>query len=237
MNSKFTEVYVTSDYDQFKYLKGNRSINPLNINKLKQSIGVRQLATPIIVNENMQIIDGQHRFNVCKSEKLPVYFIKLNGYGREECELLNTTGQNWTLNDYLSGFVSMGYENYIIFQNFINQHNFSIETGIAFFYFYKSGSHNLAFKLGNLTPKDLEKTYLFSEQYYDFEEVEPFKKVLFITALLRMFQHPKYNHEQMVQKLKYQGYKIQTRSYVIEYLDMLTDVYNYKTRGKRVVFN
>ena len=55
-------VYLTSDLTKFKQITGNRPHNPQHVKRLTSSIkryGVLQ--NPIIVNENMVVVDGQHR--------------------------------------------------------------------------------------------------------------------------------------------------------------------------------
>ena len=57
-NNKIRE---TNDYEIFKILKGNRDINQNHVNKLVQSITEKDLRIPIVVDNNMYVMDGQHR--------------------------------------------------------------------------------------------------------------------------------------------------------------------------------
>ena len=59
-------VHTTTDYFLFKPINGNRNINRLHLSRLKKSIEENYLFTVIIVNENYEIIDGQHRFECIK---------------------------------------------------------------------------------------------------------------------------------------------------------------------------
>ena len=66
-------TYETKNYDQFKTLEGNRSIDQKNVNNIEQNMrehGV--LPTVIIVNEKMEVIDGQHRIEALKRLHEPV---------------------------------------------------------------------------------------------------------------------------------------------------------------------
>ena len=82
------QVNQTTDYSKFKTLKGNRSVNKLHVKRLQKSFKQSYLLSPIIVNQNYEIIDGQHRFNAAKAENLPVNFILCNDYGLNEDILL-----------------------------------------------------------------------------------------------------------------------------------------------------
>lgn len=74
------QVNQTNDYNLFKSLKGNRNVNKLHVQRLKESFKGDYLMSPIIVNQNYEIIDGQHRFNAAKDLSLPVNFIICNDY-------------------------------------------------------------------------------------------------------------------------------------------------------------
>jgi ParB-like chromosome segregation protein Spo0J len=66
----------TTDYKLFKINKLNRIVQTGHIEKLKKSIEkVGYLKyNPIIVNEDMEIIDGQHRYFACVKLNLPIYY-------------------------------------------------------------------------------------------------------------------------------------------------------------------
>ena len=56
------KVYKTTDLSIFKSIDGNRVPNLQHIKRLAQSINVYGMkCNPILVNEQMEVIDGQHR--------------------------------------------------------------------------------------------------------------------------------------------------------------------------------
>ncbi len=65
-------IKVTKNYEQFSYVKGNRSIDPLHLDKLSKAMAKEYVPVPIIVNSNFEILDGQHRFEAVKKLKKPV---------------------------------------------------------------------------------------------------------------------------------------------------------------------
>ena len=89
------QVNSTNDYSKFKTLQGNRNVNSLHIRRLKESFKEKYLLSPIVVNQNYEIIDGQHRFEAAKELNLPVNFIICNDYSLKEVQLLNTNMKNW----------------------------------------------------------------------------------------------------------------------------------------------
>ena len=72
---KQDQIYTTSDYQEFIFFDGNAS--KCNVSKIIDSIKKYGLINPIVVNQNKEIIDGQHRFESCKALKLPIeHFVK-----------------------------------------------------------------------------------------------------------------------------------------------------------------
>ena len=74
------KVKVTDEYNIFTFAEGNRAINPAQVKNLIKSIeNIGLIPTPIVVNEKMQILDGQHRVEACRQLKMPVYYIVVPG--------------------------------------------------------------------------------------------------------------------------------------------------------------
>ena len=55
------QVCETTNYSMFSYMVGNREVVHKHVLNLAKSIKVKDLEIPIIVNEMMQVCDGQHR--------------------------------------------------------------------------------------------------------------------------------------------------------------------------------
>ena len=60
------QVFEETNYDAFAKLPDNRDLSPGRLNKLIASISERYILNPIIVNEKMEIIDGQGRLNALR---------------------------------------------------------------------------------------------------------------------------------------------------------------------------
>jgi hypothetical protein len=111
------EIYVTEDYSLFKRLQGNRDVDIKRIQKIKKSINeVGYITSPILVNENYEIVDGQGRFEALKDLGMPIEYIVQPGIGIKECVSMNVYQTNWTQYDYIKTFAEKGYTSYIYFQ-------------------------------------------------------------------------------------------------------------------------
>lgn len=96
------KIYTTMDYDLFKKLKGNRTVEQKRIVKIIHSLeAIGWMPSVVIVNEKFEVIDGQGRLESLKALKLPVEFIISKGATIEECTVMNINSSNWTLTDYV----------------------------------------------------------------------------------------------------------------------------------------
>lgn len=126
---KNSDVKETRNYDQFTIGDFNRGIKPGNLKKLDKSVQrVGWLKHPIMVNENMEIIDGQHRFVYAKEHNLPVYYIVIGGLGKEDCVTMNNIRMAWNLADYINFYAKQGIDNYVILKNIIEKYTFASPT-------------------------------------------------------------------------------------------------------------
>lgn len=106
-------VYTTRDYSIFKRLTGNRDIPESRIGKIVASIQeIGWVHNPIVVNENMEVIDGQGRLTALQRLKMPVEYIIAPGASTRECVYMNMNMVNWKLPDFVKSYAEQGNENY-----------------------------------------------------------------------------------------------------------------------------
>lgn len=128
-------VYVTKDYSIFKRLAGNRDIPESRISKIVESIQtIGWVHNPIIVNENMEVIDGQGRLTALQRLKMPVEYIIAEGAGNKECIYMNMNMVNWALPDFIKSYAEQGNENYqrllSLIENYANGNLNIISTAV-----------------------------------------------------------------------------------------------------------
>ena len=116
------EIKSTKNYEMFKKLEGNRATTVARVNKIKKSImTVGYITSPILVNENMEIIDGQGRFEALKELRLPIEYIIQNGLNIKECIAMNIYQTNWKVIDYIKSYAAKGNPNYVKLVNLMNE--------------------------------------------------------------------------------------------------------------------
>lgn len=106
-------VYSTRDYSKFKRLIGNRDIPESRISKIIDSIQkIGWVHNPIVVNEKMEVVDGQGRLTALQRLKMPVEYIIAPGASTKECVYMNMNMVNWKLPDFIKSYAEQGNENY-----------------------------------------------------------------------------------------------------------------------------
>jgi hypothetical protein len=226
-------VYKTNDYKAFKFIAGNRVPNRDHLRRLTESMEQKQLVVPIIVNEHMQIVDGQTRYLACKSLKKPVYFIVNAGYRLPEVHRLNTTLKAWTANDFMMGYISLGKTEYKIYRAFKEKHGLGHQETLTLLMGrrgYTWGTFK-NFRDGNLKIRHMKEA---EEALKKISMIEPYypgyKRRSFIYAMIALFKIPEYKHEELIEKLKLQEERLFDCATTTQYRDLLHKIYNYKRR-------
>lgn len=112
MREKVNVIYSESDYGRFKFLDGNRDAK--SVQKILDSIdNVGYVSCPILVNERMEIVDGQNRFYALQDLCLPIEYYIVDGVGIEEARSMNVGRSNWSTMDYIKSYMADGNVNYI----------------------------------------------------------------------------------------------------------------------------
>ena len=124
------DIQKTTRYEDFKTILGNRPIFKLAVDRLIKSIMRHDLSAqnPIMVNDKMEVIDGQHRLLALKALGLPVYYIVSHDANLAEVQLLNANVRAWMTVDYLNSYIAQGKPEYIKLKEFSDKHRLSIPT-------------------------------------------------------------------------------------------------------------
>lgn len=125
------KVYKTDDLSVFKTLEGNRSIEKAREKKICDSIIKHgYIHCPIIVNEKMEVIDGQGRLAALKKLGLPAEYIVFEGMSIKECIALNIYQTGWSILDYIESFADRGNRSYRFLLHLITKYK-DLNTGIC----------------------------------------------------------------------------------------------------------
>lgn len=235
-------VYRSTDYDKFKIIGENRNINDSNLNRIKESFNEQQLMSITIVNERMEVIDGQHRLEAAKELGLPVFYIVCQGYGLREVQLYNTTSKKWDRSDFLHSHTVAGKESYLVVDEFVKAYPFlGIKNALAILSGKCGGVSRKQVGTKRVTIKDFEKgdfeidNLKFAEkaasQIMDFKDYfRGYNTVTFVRSLLPLFKLKTYDHKRMMAKVKSSTIRLEPRANVEQYRFNLQKIYNWKCK-------
>lgn len=97
----------TKDYSKFNFIDSNRDINDSNLKKIERSILEIGLQVPIVVNENYEIIEGQHRFVALRKNNLVIPYIVSARASESDIDGLQES-RKWTAMDFCKSRATKG---------------------------------------------------------------------------------------------------------------------------------
>lgn len=232
------EIKSTTNYEMFKKLEGNRATTVARVNKIKKSImTVGYITSPILVNENMEIIDGQGRFEALKELRLPVEYIVQEGLNVKECIAMNIYQTNWKVIDYIKSYSAKGNPNYIRLTNLMAEFPLVATTEIMSVAIFEIGRFDpLKTREGNLeitqeqyeeAKEKLQFIYPIAEEYKNITRIR-----LILNAMLYCLFLPnidKYRLKNKVISILETG-KIPPIPTVDEAMQLMEEIYNRNSK-------
>lgn len=240
------KVQQTMQYEIFKSHPKNRKIDPKHVNKLKKDFVLNNMLEfrPILVDKEMQILDGQHRLEVAKLLNLTVYYqIKEDGKS-QDIIILNNNQKSWKNTDYLEYYCQEGVESYLKLKSFMEQENMSLKLSLLvlngkndtdFFNKFRKGEY--IFPTPEAVNEAKEKKFLI-EQIKDFVDKKTrgpkgyLDSSHFYSALIEFLNNKNVDFETFMKKLPYGLDHWRPCTKQIEYLRMFKQIYNWKNSNR-----
>ena len=236
MQKNSTQVHQTKDYAMFSTLSGNRELNSLHISRLRDSIKQNYLMTIIVVNEKFQIIDGQHRFNVCKELDLPINYIIAPGYGLQEVQILNANSKTWSANDYLNGYCDLNYPEYIQYRNFMKRFGFGHKVNLALLTPNSLGSNGRGyetFRNGEFKVYNLDFAVSVANKIKIVSKIYPgAERLTFVIAFIHCLRKPSFLFDDFMDRMKYKSSILVDCTTTNSYLSLIEEIYNFRRKEK-----
>jgi hypothetical protein len=201
-------IQSTTDYEQFKFLEKNRPIYPKYlIESIKEKNMLKSF--PIIVDKNMNIIDGQHRLKAAQYLGIPIFYtisedLTENDMGR--CQVQKC----WTMPDYLRFYQDLPVYKFVseIMDKFKYPIHFIIDCCDT-----SKGGYKL-FRLGKFKIKETHE--IMFQKFQNFHELKELiffymknsndkRKYLpctFLKGLWNFTRSENYDHEIMMKAVK-----------------------------------
>ena len=228
------QIYETMNYDQFEIINGNRKID--HSTRIGKSIDKNgALLSPIIVNEKMQIIDGQNRFTALKERKLPISYIICQGYGIEQVRALNEYTKNWALLDYIRSYADegcTGCSRLLVFLNKYRAINRSalIEIAVGKNVRFSELEELKTFDFANEPYATKVAEALIALKEVDINDQPVYKRREFSRAIFQVLKVEGFELDTLITKIKLQPRKFVPCGNPAQYIDMLEELYNFRNK-------
>tara|TARA_R110000824_G_scaffold147021_2_gene316335 strand:+ start:426 stop:1157 length:732 start_codon:yes stop_codon:yes gene_type:complete len=235
------KILVTKDYHKFSFLKGNRAINIRHLNNLITSIKEKDLKMPIIVNEELGVLDGQHRLKAYQTLNLSMSYIIKKDFNLKDIRQINSVQKSWTPLIYMKSFKDLGVESYVYLEWFYRTYKFGIAeccqmltNGTA-----PSSTTRINFNLGKFKITNLEKGKLMAQRLNKTGEYfAHYRKRTFVTAMIFAFKQKEFQWTRFEQKLENFSSILKNQGSRHDFLVNIEKLYNHKTSlDKRIRFN
>lgn len=245
------KVYKTSDLSIFKSIDGNRVPNLQHIKRLTDSIlshGMK--CNPILVNEKLEVIDGQHRLMAAKQAESFVYYIVIDGYSLNEVHTLNLNQKNWVKKDFMDGYANMGVQSYLKLKKFVEKNDDFTFTDCTYMCSNISGAiSQLSSKHRRHSDKKYNLTEVFEEGTWvgkDFElaqdwankirMIKPYyngySRSTFVGTMIMLLQNDNFDFNEFIHKVRLQPTALVDCANREQYRTLIEDIYNYRSRNK-----
>ena len=110
-NYRAVKVLLETNLTKFNLLDDNRDIDLKHVAMLVVSIQRYGQLMPIVVNENLDVIEGQHRLKACMELKIPVAYIISVKSSSKDVAIMNNSQKGWKNKDYLKHFSHINHSN------------------------------------------------------------------------------------------------------------------------------
>jgi hypothetical protein len=243
---KLPVIKCTKDYGMFKKIPGNRPVREAHVKRLMNSFDKKYLISPIQVNKNMGVVDGQTRLEAAKRMNLPVYYFEDGDGGLTDVHLINSCMENFKKIEFLDSYCVLGLKPYMQLKDFMKTYpDFSVGTSESIL----KNSHYEKEWLKDEEGKPLGRRHCFKEGLFEIPDLgqayenagkimeykqyfEGFYQTSFIRALIRIFKNPKFNNDLMIAKLKLQPRALVPCTSIKEYVNLIEEIYNYRNQKK-----
>lgn len=231
---------MTEDYTIFRNVIGNREISQSHAEKLARAIDRKNLLRffPVLVNENMEVIDGQHRLVAAAKVQVPIHYEVVKGLHLEDIMSINTNSRSWSIYDFISAYRKLDSPDYEELWAFMQEYKMSASISAALLAGHRAfsaggGSLGRSIKAGTfhavspILAKDVAEQANELRRYCDFE---PQKEREFMHCMVELHRNETFDFTRLIDKLKASSQKLTRRPSSKYYLLEIEEAYNFNAK-------
>lgn len=228
--SHVSKMHETNDYKKFKFIKGNRTIDERHVRLLVRRFSENGNFTqiiPVLVNENMEVFDGQHRIKALQRLGWPVFYVIQTGLTIASVIALNTGHKNWTWRDYASSYADQGKRAYRTFLNLCDEYNLRFSSVLYMTAGSTDGRVNTSFRDGELEIEDSTKVSKLVAQLADVVVETQLENRSLCIAFRNIATIPGYDHVKMLNQVATHKHLLMNCYSTHDYEEVMHEIYKY----------
>jgi hypothetical protein len=223
-------IHVEHDYKKFKFREDNRDLKPANLTKLEKSIQEhdRSELFPILVDEKLRVLDGQHRFTIWKKLGMPIKYKIVKGADDDFIADINTAQASWSVADIIKNQAAKGNLNFSLLREDTLKYKITPMTLLSAI--LGIGHYNELIRNKTLIYTKLESNQvaLFMNDVQIFKGFSFGKSTRFYQAYATLRTSDKYDHTTMEKQVRRWGHSLlNPQATHKSYLEDLVAAFNY----------
>lgn len=237
------QIKVTNLYNVFKNITGNRELNMNKIKRIEKDIaaGLNMLPyCPIIVDSEMNIIDGQHRFFIARKLKQYIHYVVAPELSLHEIARVNSNTERWKGKDFIHCYSTQGNQHYIKLQAFMDKWGVPHSTAIGLLGHKRVGGMDVSmksnFEKGTFIVLHEERAEKIMQTSALFKEHPGHLSRHFLEAISRIMSSGKCDWDHLVQKFKSNPELLPECANTKDYLLCLEQVYNKGAQKRKILY-
>lgn len=242
----------TTNYNMFKLAEYNRDVDLQHVRQLAKELkNGNKFIQPVIINEKMEIIDGQHRLKALQEVGQPVWYIIEPGTGKEDVISMNNVQRGWSIKNWIESFANTGNPDYrALLQEINKQRRLAVSPNMIAKVF---ASPYLSPLLGRI---DSAKAIKTGEFKFDYENASHAEKVIedaisltianqdsskpvvrpILESVWMLESNPNFDFKCLYKKMAKDKFEsIAKTSSSIEAALSLVEIYNYRKRKGQIL--
>lgn len=238
------QVQSTREYSKFKYLTGNRPLDRHHLKKLKKSIETNNHLNlhPIIVNQNFEVIDGQHRLEIARTLNLDIFYIKSDKINDEHLIECNVNQKSFEVENYIDFFaIKEKKPEYIQLKDMLKSTGLkpkalmTLLLGIvspSLLEFLKTGKFKFP---ANEEPLEILNFFFDFSAYVKDKRLKPFSMFSnhnFTRALRWLFKTSGFESSIFFKKLDLRWFDLKPQRTSEDWYTLLISIYNFKNHNR-----
>lgn len=235
-DTKDDKIYETRNYTIFKDMKGNRPIKPNRKRSIKSNIEENDLDVPIIVNEKMEILEGQHTKQVREEMGLPIKYLKRKGDIRHVMKF-NSISSTWTNREFLDSYCLRGYKEYQMLAYFVKEYGLGISFSLGLLVGktrHAQADARKNFMDGQFKVKNFARADEIAQRIHKIGEYVDFNRDdKFMRAIVTCMSYPEFDWQFFLKKLESKSTKLRKHASRNDYLVAIERFYNHGTSHKK----